>query len=676
MNHIKNRKDIPIIILWMIFLSFFLNSCEKKKTANINSKQSIDSIIQEAQDSVNTNFELSRSLLKKAMRIAPDSMTYYKAFDTYLLTYAAINQDDSVALYSRKIICFCKRQPMSPQLHHLLASCNNNIGIFFLLMNKPDSAITYNLEAINQYELAKETARLPDAFINLADLYSKKADYAMSAFYYRKALAKSDSLGITNKMGFPIYFGLGGIYMQLHDFNLSDRYYRLAEKTYEKRTLSEKYVYCTSRGNYYYYKEDYAKALLWFKKALGLVSAGDHPLDINLCYLNLSDIYLNLNRLDSVPYFLDRSYSFFSKSENKTALYYINAIRIGLSVKKGNKVLNPQLIKETENSLDIEPNIVSIRNKYLQQYFSKKKDYKQAYDYQSKNILINDSIRNYLTDKKIAEIDMRYKQDTTLMNNKLFIQKQASQMKDLRLKSYIWILVCLIAVTAVLFIYLYMSKKKKMEKMKYYTDLTKLRMENIRNRMSPHFIFNILNNEINSLDKNERKNLFTLVSLMRKNLEISEKTSITLAEELDFVKSYIELEQKKLGDNFHLKWNIDEHIDLTNTYVLTMSIQIPVENAIKHALIPKADEKILSINVEKDNENIIVCIRDNGAGYFPKLASKAKGTGTGLKVLFQSLQILNAKNTNKLLLTIQNIHRDNIVCGTEVKLVIPINYKF
>ena len=74
-----------------------------------------------------------------------------------------------------------------------------------------------------------------------------------------------------DRMSFPIYFGLGETYMELRDFDLSDHFYRLAEKELDSRNLSEKFTFCNSRGNYYYYKEEYAKALPWFLKAREVV---------------------------------------------------------------------------------------------------------------------------------------------------------------------------------------------------------------------------------------------------------------------------------------------------------------------------------------------------------------------------------------------------------------------
>lgn len=89
--------------------------------------------------------------------------------------------------------------------------------------------------------------KIPDIYINIADIYARKGAYDQRARYFRQALFVSDSLGIMDRMSFPIYFGLGETYMELRDFDLSDHFYRLAEKELDSRNLSEKFTFCNSR---------------------------------------------------------------------------------------------------------------------------------------------------------------------------------------------------------------------------------------------------------------------------------------------------------------------------------------------------------------------------------------------------------------------------------------------
>lgn len=124
--------------------------------------------------------------------------------------------------------------------------------------------------------------------------------------------------------------------------------------------------------------------------------------------------------------------------------------------------------------------------------------------------------------------------------------------------------------------------------------------ENIRNRISPHFIFNVLNREISSLkDRESNHRLYELVKLIRYNLELTESLAVTLAEELDFVKTYIGLEEQVLQPGFEFHIDIDPALDIHRVKIPVMLLQIPVENAVKHALSCKDGIRMLWIEVKK-----------------------------------------------------------------------------
>ena len=230
---------------------------------------------------------------------------------------------------------------------------------------------------------------------------------------------------------------------------------------------------------------------------------------------------------------------------------------------------------------------------------------------------MDDSIRNDRIRMRVAETDLRYKQDTTLMKQRLFIQKQQSDMRSLELSVYIWILVCVILLTIAAFIYFYQKKQRAFLLAETRNKIISLRMENIRNRVSPHFIFNTLNRVISHYSQSDSsyKELYNLIKIMRLNLRLTEKLCITLAEEIDFVRTYLDLEQERFGSSLQTEIRIDPQINADQFELPSMMIQIPVENAIKHGLRDKEGEKRLSITVFRQDGNIIISIEDNGTGF-------------------------------------------------------------
>ena len=203
-----------------------------------------------------------------------------------------------------------------------------------------------------------------------------------------------------------------------------------------------------------------------------------------------------------------------------------------------------------------------------------------------------------------------------------------------------------------------------------------LRLENIRNRLSPHFIFNVLNQEMLSRkQETEQKELASLVKLMRRNLELAEQLCVTLEEELDFVKTYIDLERRSLGDNFFPVIQIAPDVHPSLVFLPSMLIQIPVENAVKHALRGKEGERRLWIDIcRRDSGEVSIQITDNGGGYRPN--SLHRGTGTGMKVVMQTIQILNAKNKQALDVEVHNVVLSSGETGCQVSFLLPVKYDY
>jgi LytS/YehU family sensor histidine kinase len=241
----------------------------------------------------------------------------------------------------------------------------------------------------------------------------------------------------------------------------------------------------------------------------------------------------------------------------------------------------------------------------------------------------------------------------------------------------IWIIVALLVsvVGFTILVGFYFRKKRDLQYQKQLANISVLRMQNIRNVLSPHFVFNVLNNIWAIIDDRENAKIQfdNLVNLIRRSLINTETIAIPLADEIDFVKSFLELEKLRMSDNLQVKWNIEKGVDM-NLHVPGMILQIPVENAIKHGLAPKKDNRILTITIAAEQEFLRFVIADNGVG-FQQGTSSSKGTGTGLRVLTNTIHILNQTNEKKMTYEIQN-RDDEGLTGAKVIIKIPMSYSY
>jgi len=626
-------------------------------------------------DSISKNPSYVCTETFRQMAATTDSVVYYHYMILLAKAYMFKSETDSARLCMDRAELFCNNADPSSQINDLYSEVYNMRGNVCIRLGLADSSVVCFEKAFDYRQNGIDKGVLPDICLNLADAFVHTGRYDKGAMWYRKALSYNDSLNVPEDKRFPAYYGLAQVYMELRDFASCDYYYDMAARHYDQMQPFEKHIYLNNRGNSYYFRADYPKALEMFRKSLDLCrSYPDMTFEGHLTEMNMGETFLLMNQTDSASYYLDLCGDFFRSIGHQTALYYLDTQLIELALKENNLPLARKRLAEAVKPDYVEPNMKHIRNRNLQHYFEEAGDFKQAYHYQMENQRIDDSTRNERIKMRTAEIDLKYSQDTTLMKQKIFIQQKENEVLALNQTLYIWMSVCVCILILVIFIYIYSKKQRSLLQMKSQNMIAALRMENIRNRVSPHFIFNILNREMGNYTDEQSDNMRGLVKLMRRNLELTEQLCVTMEEELDFVNTFINLERKALGDNFLLSVNVDPSIDLNKEILPSMMIQIPVENAIKHALLNKEGMRKLWIDITKTAGSIRITIRDNGGGY--KVNSRNRGTGTGMKVILQTIQLLNANNKKQIDMSITNVKLEDGETGCEFAVTLPEDYDY
>ena len=609
------------------------------------------------------------------MEEAKDSLVKYNYLAMTLKTYLITSQLDSAQIVIQQIHDFIERQHSSSQMADLESECFNMKGNIFARVGNMDSAEICFRKA---YELRMRGTRIevvPDILMNLADANNRLGKLDIGAAWYRRALLMCDSLHIASTKKPPIYYGLAQVYVTMRDFEQCDYYYNLAGESYDSMLPYKKYIYLNNRGTSYYYREDYQTAIKYFQKVIDLVEGyDDMSFELNLGRLNLGDCYLQLNMVDLAVKYINECQLFFEEMGVSTALYYIDTQKIELALLQKDFQEARRLLSESVVPPGIDPDMVHIRNKYLQQFYEETGNYKRAYHYLQRNNQLDDSIRNERVRMRTADLTLRYQQDSTLIAHRVLLQEQKNEVLVLRQTQFVVFAVAVVSILTAVFLYLYSKKKRALLLARNHRTVSTLRLENIRNRLSPHFIFNVLNREMAERNVEEKQELSSLVKLMRRNLELAEQLCVTLAEELDFVKTYINLERRSLGPDFHSELKIEKDVQPEQIRIPSMMIQIPVENAVKHALREKEGERNLWVSVCRRGSGICIKITDNGGGYRPD--SRNRGTGTGMKVIMQTIQILNNKNKEDIDVLVHNVSLQSGEMGCEVTFWLPDNYDY
>ena len=650
-------KRIRFYIYWILGL-VFLGACAPGDKEDVYTEmRAFEDFSRINGDSVAIVPRKVRLKALQKMEEAKDSLVKYNYLAMTLKTYLITSQLDSAQIVIQQIHDFIERQHSSSQMADM------------------DSAEICFRKA---YELRMRGTRIevvPDILMNLADANNRLGKLDIGAAWYRRALLMCDSLHIASTKKPPIYYGLAQVYVTMRDFEQCDYYYNLAGESYDSMLPYEKYIYLNNRGTSYYYREDYQTAIKYFQKVIDLVEGyADMSFELNLGRLNLGDCYLQLNMVDLAVKYINECQLFFEEMGVSTALYYIDTQKIELALLQKDFQEARRLLSESVVPPGIDPDMVHIRNKYLQQFYEETGNYKRAYHYLQRNNLLDDSIRNERVRMRTADLTLRYQQDSTLIAHRVLLQEQKNKVLVLRQTQFVVFAVAVVSILTAVFLYLYSKKKRALLLARNHRTVSTLRLENIRNRLSPHFIFNMLNREMAERNVEEKQELSSLVKLMRRNLELAEQMCVTLAEELDFVKTYINLERRSLGPDFHSELKIEKDVQPEQIRIPSMMIQIPVENAVKHALREKEGERNLWVSVCRRGNGICIKITDNGGGYRPD--SRNRGTGTGMKVIMQTIRILNNKNKEAMDVLVHNVYIHSGEMGCEVTFWLPDNYDY
>lgn len=680
----KNRNT-AYIALTLLCLGLLNTSCRNIDSGdNHQNKAGVSLTSSYYRDSLFRNPVKAKNALLEERLKAKDSFSYHRINTLISFSYYLNNQIDSAFLLNKVTINYLNREQRISQeqrFQELASRAYNDAGVFFQETNQRDSAIYYLEKAVNAISLANNKHELTPILINLADTYNQKGDFLSAISNYRKALAVNDSLN-AQYYNPSIYYGMARIYTNLKNYPVADYCYRMVEEELSTGLLFDRYMFCNNRGNYYYQTKEYTKALPWFYRADSISMSLNHPAYRAIARANLGEVYLLKNEVDSARLYLNKAGEFFLlPGAHASMTFYYNGLQASLALLENNLPKAEKLLLAPYDLATIDPTYVYLHHKRMEELYARKGDHRKAYEYAKMVELYNDSLHNVTVQNNIAEIDSRYRKDTTLLRQNILLSERTSEVLQYRYSNLILIVVLILLVLLTAVTIIYFKKKKEQWYAKQLAINTGLRMANIRNRVSPHYIFNLLNVILPATKKYEEiaTPIRLLVDSIQNSLLASEKIAIALEEELKTVNDYIRLRKSTNMSLPDIHINVSERIN-RQSLVPAMCIQIPTENAVKYAFAAmKADrKKLLTIQIEQEETNLTISIKDNGMGYTPeRYANKEQGTGTGLKVLFSTIELLNTRNQQKMTLRIVNENQENpATTGTEVLLTIPKNYNF
>ena len=651
--------------LWLMGCMMLLAACSSEKKEDDSWYRPIDEFVTQHQQMMQSQPD-SMILQIRNLKCGgkPELVEQWKRLIVAKCCYLKGADPECQALID-SVNSYCRQNPDLETTFKIQSYADNLQGVLLQAVGKREPARTYYIKAYHELMKLDNHNDAIDICINIADASRQLGKLADASSWYRRANFLADSLNQHEAQN-SILAGLGQVYNDLRNYQLAHFYFRKAERQYPPRNPKDAHFFYNSWGNVYSSQEKPAEALKCFLKAQKATLQMGQPFMTAVVDANLGQTYLELNRLDSAQKYLANTTKFFFVQPNmqNDLQFYIDGLNAALALKQNRLDKASAILSKPYDLSKMSPNYLYLYHKGWADLYERKGQFAKALQYQKLMKQYDDSLRNATMVSNVQENELRFKQDTAIVRRDLILQSTQAEAKSSRLILLLVIGLLVVGVLALVVFYRYKSLRHKHQHREEMNRMMALKMENVRNRFSPHFVFNVLNIFISNLPKGVNvKPLRLLIQVLRANLLTCDQVAVSLEDELQMVMSYSSLRHETNPLLPMPRFDIAKEVDMT-LMLPSMILQIPVENALKHAFVgmeESGEKPQLDVKVWIEDGMLRIDVIDNGCGSVGAVAgmgtrktNAAASTGTGLRILNSTIEMLNAGNVRKLYFKMQS----------------------
>lgn len=651
--------------LWLMGCMMLLAACSSEKKEDDSWYRPIDEFVTQHQQMMQSQPD---SMIQQIRNLKcggkPELVEQWKRLIVAKCCYLKGADPECQALID-SVNGFCRQHPDQETSFKIQSYADNLQGVLLQAVGKREPARTYYIKAYRELMKQDHHNDAIDICINIADASRQLGKLADASSWYRRANFLADSLNLHEAQN-SILAGLGQVYNDLRSYRLAHFYFRKAERQYPPRNPKDAHFFYNSWGNVYSSQEKPAEALKCFLKAQKATLQMGQPFMTAVVDANLGQTYLELNRLDSAQKYLANTTKFFFVQPNmqNDLQFYIDGLNAALALKQNRLDKASAILSKPYDLSKMSPNYLYLYHKGWADLYERKGQFAKALQYQKLMKQYDDSLRNATMVSNVQENELRFKQDTAIVRRDLILQSTQAEAKSSRLILLLVIGLLVVGVLALVVFYRYKSLRHKHQHREEMNRMMALKMENVRNRFSPHFVFNVLNIFISNLPKGVNvKPLRLLIQVLRANLLTCDQVAVSLEDELQMVMSYSALRHETNPFLPMPRFDIAKEVNMS-LMLPSMILQIPVENALKHAFVgmeESGEKPLLDVKVWIEDGMLRIDVIDNGcggvgavAGMGTRKTNAAASTGTGLRILNSTIDMLNAGNARKLYFKMQS----------------------
>ena len=517
--------------------------------------------------------------------------------------------------------------------YNLYADVMSNLtaGLYYTKKGNADSANYYYFQGLEAATNAKEHYLEARMCLSIGNAYSNRKIQSKGLEYQKKGVTYALQSGDTATIA-QAYSYLVTAYGRMYDDTEKEIYVDSAAGVaptalfYAKASKNTTLIIRNylSVEKFEMVRKHFAQALLYSDTLQTLLTEKSSPTLMNSFYTDRAVALTGLNRHDEAIENLNKAFEYTKKTNNA---YLVRSI-----------------------------------HDRLYEAYKAKDDPKMALLYLEKFRVINDSLVKKENMESATEMEAKY--------NKAQDQRA---IKELAQQKRIYILLAAAGLFALIGLIFFIRQQSLKNKQKILETEQRLN----RARMNPHFFFNALSSlQSFALQGNDGKSIASNLSkfshIMRETLESTYKEYVTIEQESDFLKEYLELQKIRFPQKFSYEISIAPGMEPDDTVIPSMILQPFAENSIEHGFTGIDYPGHISIGFDKKGSDLLIHMSDNGKGLALIPKEDSEHISRASQIIRDRIYLLNVKLKTRAGFTIEN---NNEGKGVSVKITLPLLFK-
>ncbi|MCU0434023.1 MAG: histidine kinase [Bacteroidia bacterium] len=467
-----------------------------------------------------------------------------------------------------------------------IAGNYNQLGLAHFHQDHFDTALNYYFNALKIFEAQKNINEQAAIYNNIGMVYGVLYDTLQQLKYYEKSYAITmQTTNARRQIIAAINLSMTENMIASRQDSVEKRVLRHLEKCREAGYKDLEIKLLEILADSYLHNKDYKKSLAFREKAGELAFSENDSIGICNYYYHKARLFYFNNEIEKAPPLLEKSI---------------------------------QVAKKIEHWRMVKRGAI-----FLSDIYASMGNYKAALDNYTIFSWAKDSMNSGQAEKALFKEQTKYEYEKKMLEEKVINDKAVYELKTktaaLEYQRIIWITVAsgVALVLGISFLFYLKNTRQKRIIAEQKLNLTKQKL--LVSQINPHFMFNSLNAIQNFIFREDAlmagDYLAQFSKLMRMILNFSREDYIKLSDEIDFLHTYLDLQNLRFGNKFDYEINCDPALDPDSTMIPPLLGQPFVENAIEHGM-KYLNEKRgrIEVNMRLEENKLIYEVKDNGPG--------------------------------------------------------------